>query len=204
VTLYPPPAESESRCASDGSRAVRVALLADTHGWVDPRILDLVADCDLAVHCGDIGSAEVLARLRPRGGRVCAVRGNNDRPSDWPDFDRELLARIPEVLELPLPGGLLVAVHGHRCPARDRHRRLRERFPHARLLVYGHSHRLDLDFDLEPWVVNPGAAGRDRTYGGASCLVLHAEVACWRLETFRFVRETGMARPARALAKPLG
>jgi putative phosphoesterase len=172
---------------------VRVAILADTHGWVDPRVLDVVAGCDLAIHGGDVGGASVLAALRPRSGHVRAVLGNNDVPSKWPESERDLLTGLPASLDISLPGGRLVAVHGHRIPARDRHARLRERFPDARLLVYGHSHRLVLDLDAEPWVVNPGAAGHVRTYGGPSCLVLSASLGDWRLETFRF-RPVGGSR----------
>jgi uncharacterized protein len=171
---------------SGDTETLRVAILADTHGWVDPRVLAVVAECDLAVHAGDIGSAWVIARLRPLQGRVWAVSGNNDVPSRWPESDRDLLASLPERLDLALPGGRLVAVHGHRMPARDRHARLRRRFPDARLLVYGHSHRLVLDLDCEPWVVNPGAAGRTRTHGGPSCLVLSAGRDGWQLESVRF------------------
>lgn len=177
---------SEAWYRPTGADPVRVAILSDTHGWVDPRILAVVADCDLAVHGGDIGSAEVIARLRPRSGRVWAVSGNNDVPAKWPALDRDLLARLPARLHLDLPGGRLVVVHGHRTRARDRHERLRQRFPEARLVIYGHSHRLVLDLDAKPWVVNPGAAGRDRTHGGPSCLVLRAGLDGWILESVRF------------------
>ena len=87
---------------------------------------------------------------------------------------------------MSLPGGTLVVIHGHQTPARGRHERLRRRFPHARALVYGHSHRLLLDQEALPWVLNPGAAGRTRTHGGPSCLVLTADADCWTIRTFRF------------------
>ena len=165
---------------------VRVAILSDTHGWVDPRIVEIVAGCDLAVHGGDIGSAAVLDQLRPRQGAACAVRGNNDRPSKWPQSDHHLLADLPHLLEVQLPGGTLAVVHGHQTGARERHALLRRRFPEARAVVYGHSHRLVLDQDEIPWIINPGAAGRSRTFGGPSCLVLSADCADWRLEIVRF------------------
>ena len=165
---------------------VRVAILADTHGWVDPRVVAIVAGCDLAVHVGDIGNAEVLNRLRPRRGSVWAVRGNNDRPVDWPSLDLDLLATIPAQVELALPGGTLMVIHGHQTQARERHERLRRRFPLARVLAYGHSHRLVVDQTAEPWVINPGAAGRNRTFGGPSCLVLIAREGEWQVETYRF------------------
>ena len=165
---------------------VRVAIIADTHGWVDPRVLAVVAGCDLVVHGGDIGNAAVIARLRRRRDRIFAVRGNNDRPADWPPADLGLLATIPTQLQVRLPGGLLVVIHGHQLPARVRHERLRQRFPQARALVCGHSHQLLLDQDTLPWVLNPGAAGQDRAYGGPSCLVLTADEADWQVASHRF------------------
>jgi putative phosphoesterase len=165
---------------------LRVAILADTHGYLDPRVAELVRGCDLAVHGGDIGNAGVLAALEPRQGRVVAVTGNNDLPGKWPEGERALLASLPAQAELPLPGGMLVIVHGHQTPARARHERLRRRFPHARALVYGHSHRLVADREAEPWVLNPGAAGRARTFGGPSCMILTAADHAWQLEIRRF------------------
>jgi uncharacterized protein len=167
-------------------RILRVALLSDTHGNLDARIEDLVTTCDLAIHGGDIGNAAVLARLRPGLGRVFAVFGNNDVARQWPESDQDLLRELPNRIDLDLPGGHLVVIHGHQVAARDRHARLRGRFPEARAIVYGHSHRLVLDMDTLPWVLNPGAAGRARTYGGPSCLVLTAGQADWQVEVHRF------------------
>lgn len=169
---------------------VRVAILADTHGALDPRVQDIVATCDLAVHGGDIGHASVLAQIQPRLGRVLAVFGNNDVARKWPAEDRALLVHLPEWLDQPLPGGHLVVIHGHQTMARDRHRLLRRRFPQARAIVYGHSHLLTLDVETTPWVINPGAAGRSRTHGGPSCLVLIATPTDWRIESHRFARSS--------------
>jgi putative phosphoesterase len=147
---------------------VRVAILADTHGHLDPRVEELVADCDLAVHGGDIGNAAVLARLQPRQARIIAVVGNNDLPRKWPEEDGHLLELLPEQVELSLPGGCLTAIHGHQFAARNRH------------------HRLVADRESEPWVLNPGAAGRARTYGGPSCMILLASERRWDLRIERF------------------
>jgi putative phosphoesterase len=165
---------------------IRVAILADTHGSLDARVEALVADCDLAVHGGDIGNACVLERLRPRQGRVIAVSGNNDLPRKWPPEQRHFLANRREHEDLELPGGTLAIIHGHQIPARNRHERLRRRFPRARAIVCDHSHRLIADRDREPWVLNPGAAGRARTFGGPSCMVLDAAEHHWELRIERF------------------
>jgi hypothetical protein len=177
---------------------VRVAILSDTHGALDPRILAVVAGCDLAVHGGDIGGAAVLDAISPLVTRVLAVTGNNDLPGKWPSGDGERLGVLPQVIHEPLPGGLLVAIHGHQTPAKDRHLRLRRRFPEARVVVYGHSHRLVLDLDASPWVLNPGAAGRSRTHGGPSCLVLSAGDRNWTIETHRFSLEPAIQRPRKS------
>lgn len=166
---------------------MRVAIVSDTHGFLDSRIAELVAACDVAVHAGDIVGAGVLAGLRPRRQRVIAVRGNNDTPDRWPRRDRKILERLPSEAVLDLPGGRLVVVHGDRiAPARRRHERLRKIYPEARAVVYGHSHHLVCDRRQSPWIINPGAAGRSRTFGGPSCLLLIAREKRWRVKVIRF------------------
>ena len=137
------------------------------------------------MHAGDVGAAGVLTGLQPRRA-VVAVRGNNDVAQKWPAGEADLLECLPLESGLALPGGHLVVVHGHRSRAHDRHARLRRSYPEARAVVYGHSHRLVLDTDHAPWILNPGASGRSRTFGGPSCLVLRAGEQQWQVETLRF------------------
>jgi uncharacterized protein len=163
-----------------GSGAIRVAIVSDTHGFLDERIARLVVGADIAVHAGDIGEPAVLDELRPRAGRVIAVTGNNDRAEDR-------FAGLGESVRIDLPGGSIAVEHGHRAYGREGYAaRLRARHPHARAIVYGHTHRLGCDTSRRPWVLNPGAAGRVRTFGGPSCLMLHAGPLRWRIREFRF------------------
>lgn len=172
----------------------RVAIVSDTHGVLDHRIGEVVGQCDLAVHAGDIGGLAVLAGLVPLSGRVYAVSGNNDTPRSWPSHELAALRHLPEVVQLALPGGCLTVIHGHQSPAKGRHAHLRRRFPEVRAVVYGHSHRLAIDRDASPWVLNPGAAGRARTYGGPSCLILTASEEGWVLTVKRFAPARHKAR----------
>ena len=166
---------------------MRVLLVADTHGALDAYVAAQARACDVVVHAGDVGAAAVLEALRDACARVVAVRGNNDVAAKWPPADRALVQTLPERVEIGLPGGRLVVVHGDRFAAAQRHRRLRAAFPAARAIVYGHSHRLCIDDAERPWVLNPGAAGRARTFGGASGLLLTATAAAWRIEVLRSV-----------------
>jgi putative phosphoesterase len=167
--------------------AVRVAILSDTHGRLDPRIAGIVASCDCAVHAGDIGAAAVLAALQPRMKTVVAVLGNNDVAEKLDADDWLLLREVPLEARLELRGGLLVVVHGHKAgPAGRRHDWLRGRYPAARAVVYGHSHRLACDQTQTPWILNPGSAGLARTFGGPCCQVLSTGGGHWAVETVRF------------------
>lgn len=165
---------------------MRVALLADTHGWLDPRIAEIARACDVVVHAGDIGAAGILETLAADRARVVAVSGNNDTPRHWPAVDRATLDRLPETATVNLPGGCLRVVHGHRLPARTRHRRLREQSPDATAIVLGHSHRRTIEYSPTPWILNPGAAGRSRAYGGPGCFVLDATADQWSVEIHVF------------------
>lgn len=169
-----------------GQGPLRVAVLADTHGFLDPRIADRVAECDVAVHAGDVGGADVLLALQPRD-EVVAIRGNNDTPDRWAEGEHHLLETLPREARLALPGGELVLVHGDDGGSLvERHQRYRRRFPEARAVVYGHSHRQLVDREAEPWLLNPGAAGRTRTYGGPGCLILDCAADGWRVESLVF------------------
>ncbi len=170
-----------------------VALLSDTHGHLDPGVAEQVAACDYAVHAGDICGAWVLEGLRPRSGHVVAVAGNNDRPGLWPGGDAAVRT-LPRIAALDLPGGRLVVEHGERHGMHQPdHGALRRTHPGARLIVYGHTHRLCVDAAAGPRVVNPGAAGRTRTHGGPSCLILTTRTCDWRLEALRFPSEAALA-----------
>jgi len=58
--------------------ATTVAVVSDTHAFLDPRIIDLIRECDIAIHAGDICGADILDKMQPKTGEVIAVTGNND------------------------------------------------------------------------------------------------------------------------------
>jgi len=156
---------------------VSVGILSDTHGYLDARIAEKIQACDYVVHAGDIGKSSVLDELKPYS-KVIAVRGNND-------FGESLIS-LNSREQLELPGGLLIVEHGHRLGGFPEHDELRWAHAEARIIVYGHTHKRVIDKASEPWVVNPGAAGRERNKGGPSCLVLQASSARWAIEEIVF------------------
>lgn len=152
-----------------------------------PSILDLANRCDQIIHCGDIGNADVLTQLEERAS-LSAVRGNNDIEALWAEEEHPALTQVPWEREIVLPGGTLGVCHGHQEPSVPRrHSYLRTAFPQCRAVAYGHSHQLVIDEEVPDCrVLNPGAAGRSRTHGGPSCLILKATEKEWLVESFRF------------------
>jgi uncharacterized protein len=115
---------------------VRVVVVADTHlrrSWPNRRLPDAaereLATADVILHAGDITQPEHLEALAAHA-PVHAVLGNNDP---------ELVGLLPETLEIELAGVRVAMIHDS-GPARGRERRLRERFPDADVVVFGHSH----------------------------------------------------------------
>ena len=132
---------------------VKVALLSDTHGHIDDRILHHASGCDEIWHAGDVGDIKVLEALKPCG-TLRAVFGNID--------GRDVRHACPEHLHFQTGGAQVWMTHiGGRPPryAKGILPQLRERRPN--IFVCGHSHIL-LVQAVGSWGglhMNPGAVG---------------------------------------------
>lgn len=170
------------------NKYITVGILSDSHGFLDPRIAEVVNKCDYIIHAGDIFNAHVLEQLKPKN-ELIAVAGNNDYPAFWDETEADIVKALPKESELELPGGTIIIEHGHRLGNHPEHDEFRKDHTDARLVVYGHTHHRIVDQDTRPWVVNPGASGKVRNHGGPSCLVLHASEDEWKIDTVIFTEE---------------
>lgn len=173
----------------------RVAIISDTHGVLNQSIIDAIKSCDQIIHAGDICGAHVLNQLQEFCSNITAVTGNNDAPSLWPENEASIVAALPAIAEIELPGGTVAIEHGHKHGMHQPdHASLRASHPHARVIVYGHTHTMLVDDDAKPWVINPGAAGATRTRGGPSCLILTTSTDSeWNIEMIRFEEDEAAA-----------
>lgn len=170
-----------------GTASKRIAIISDTHGHIDPNIIEVLKGCDQIIHAGDICGAHVLEQLNEINIEIIAVAGNNDVEGLWPMHETDVVNSLPDVAEIDLPGGKLKIEHGHRHGMQKPcHNSLRDAHPEARAIIYGHTHTMLIDEDKHPMVLNPGAAGQTRTRGGPSCLVLTASEDKWDVEMIRF------------------
>ena len=163
---------------------VKVGVLSDTHGWIDPQVRRVLTGVDCIVHAGDVLGFSVLQQLENLTSpeQVIAVAGNNDITENWPGLE----GKLPTVAEVPLPGGTLVVTHGNQFGSFPAHAELRQAWPEAKVVVYGHTHRMVCDQEGLPWIFNPGAAGRTRVNRGPSCLVLTAGFGDWTVSAHQF------------------
>lgn len=131
---------------------MRVGLISDTHNRLRPEVFTLFEGVDLILHAGDVGDADILVELETIA-PVHAVIGNTDSPA--------LRPRVQDEVQLELEGFRVVMLHGHRLgsPNADN---LAAAYPHADIIIYGHTHRQRVDRRGDVLVVNPGAAGAAR------------------------------------------
>ncbi len=134
---------------------LRAGVISDTHGYLDPRVLQLYAGVDLILHAGDVGAASILDELSHLA-PVIAVRGNVDEGPG--------LGHLPESVCLSVAGLSIYMTHiftppGGEAPGDPVP-------PGTRVVIFGHSH---IPFLQESGpsgapvlYFNPASAGRQR------------------------------------------
>jgi len=131
-----------------------IAVISDTHlprgaRRIPDPCLERMAESDLILHAGDFVALEVLEELEAIGPPVAAVFGNMD--------SAELRRRLPAQQVVQAAGTRIGMVHDA-GPGRGRIERLRQRFPDADAVVFGHSH-IPLHEEGEGFqIFNPGSA----------------------------------------------
>jgi putative phosphoesterase len=132
---------------------MKIGLLSDTHGFLDPKVFEYFKECDEVWHAGDIGDgvAEELEKFK----RFKAVFGNIDT--------KEIQIKYPEDLRFEVEGVTVWITHIAGTPPNYKPRvkkLLRESSPN--LFICGHSHILKIARDPQfnnMIFINPGAAG---------------------------------------------
>lgn len=152
---------------------MRLGILSDTHGYLDPRVFDIFAGVDRILHAGDIGFPSLILELEGVA-PVTAVVGNTDPGLDFP---------VTAVVEA---AGWKIMVHHIVDPAEPQ-RSIGERFRRSRpgLVVFGHTHKAWNETRDGVVFLNPGYAGKPRFHLPRSVVV--AELKPGKQPEFRFV-----------------
>jgi putative phosphoesterase len=131
---------------------VKIGIISDTHGLLRAQVFEVFDGVEHILHAGDVGDPGILDELAAIA-PVTAVWGNVD---GW-----DVRGRTEEIAEVELGGVRIVVFHGMQLgsptPARAA-----AAYPHAGLVVFGHSHRPVIERVGGVLAVNPGSAGRQR------------------------------------------
>jgi len=145
-------APASARPSSATRRRGRIGVISDTHGYLDPQVLEMFAGVAHIIHAGDVVDPEILATLEGIA-PVTAVCGNIDAG--------ELAERLPREVSGKI-GGVRFAV-GHK------QKRLMKRLAAGKLaveaggrapdlVVYGHDHVPSAAWIEGTLYLNPGTA----------------------------------------------
>jgi putative phosphoesterase len=125
----------------------RIGVISDTHGLLRPEAIHALKGCGQIIHAGDIGSPDILPRLRSIA-PLTAVRGNIDR-EPWAED-------LPADAAVSAGGVSLYVVHDVDDLGLD---------PAAAgidAVISGHSHKPSIRLEQGILYLNPGSAGPRR------------------------------------------
>lgn len=132
----------------------KIALISDSHSYIDHKTLSYLQEVDEIWHAGDIGNLTVMERL-PEGKVIRAVYGNID--------DQKAQEKYPEWQEFELEGVKVLMTHIGGKPLRYA-KGIKEKIKQVQPQVFicGHSHICKVQYDeqLACLYMNPGAIGQ--------------------------------------------
>lgn len=143
---------------------MRVLIISDTHGNhrnLD-KVLERAGNIDMLLHMGDVEGGEYYIEATA-GCPVHIVSGNNDFFSD-----------LPHEQELQIGKYKVLMTHGHRYYVSMDTERLKQaaRERGVDMVMYGHTHRPDIDTSDDVIVINPGSLSYPRQMGRKGSYIL--------------------------------
>lgn len=151
---------------------MKVGVISDTHGLLRPEALAALQGCELIIHAGDIGKAEILEQLAAIA-PLQVVRGNNDMDATW-------AAALADVLYFDIDGWQTLLVHDMADVPTDL-------AADMKVVITGHSHKPKIEWRGERLYLNPGSAGRRRFSLPVTLVVMAVTAAAIETELVKLV-----------------
>lgn len=133
---------------------MKICIISDTHDYIEPLFEKHFAECDEIWHAGDIGSIDIINRLKTINSNIKAVFGNID--------GNDLRKIFPEYALFYCDNVSILLIHNGGTPQKypeNVKSLIIENKPN--ILVCGHTDILKVQFDhkYNLLYINPGAAG---------------------------------------------
>lgn len=151
----------------------RIGVLSDTHGKLREEVVEILRECDVILHAGDINTPQVIESLREIA-PLYAVRGNADK--EWAE-------ELPQTLSEEICGLRVFMVHNKK--------EIPEDLAGYDLVVYGHSHKYEERREENRLYLNPGSCGPRRFSQPVTMAVLEVEERAEdeSVRTFRVIKK---------------
>ncbi len=132
----------------------KVLVISDTHSYIDDRIIKYASEADYVIHAGDIGSFDVIRKLKSIS-KVLFVYGNIDGNEIRSESNKFEFFKLNDLKIL------LTHITG-KTPKYNKETLIKIKEHNPDLLIAGHSHILKIQYDKVNKLIflNPGAAGR--------------------------------------------
>lgn len=147
---------------------MKIGLVSDTHGYLDPQLPGLLAGADAILHAGDVGSRVLLEELELIA-PVRVVRGNVDPPElNLPPSLKVQFENVQIEIQHQLPvsqGELVKWAEGlslQRLNPEQCAQFLQSFDPGTHVVVFGHTHQPCLLTMGQKLFFNPGSSGKKR------------------------------------------
>ena len=145
----------------------RIAILSDTHSYLDNNTISILNSCDEIWHAGDFGYGENINDLIKKK-NLRGVYGNIDNSIIRNSF--------PEIDTFQSEG--LKIIMTHICGSFQKYNiKIKKLIKSFRpdIVVCGHSHILRVEYDKinKLLFINPGAAGKEGFHLKRTLLILH-------------------------------
>ena len=129
---------------------MKIGLISDTHGFLDPKAPDIFAGVSHILHAGDMGGDSIIVELEAIA-PVTAVLGNTDSS---PNF------RITEVVALAQRKFFVHHIVNPHALKENLELQIARERPDA--VVFGHTHKACWETIDGVWYLNPGYAGKPK------------------------------------------
>ena len=142
---------------------MKIGVISDTHGFLDPRVEKFFAGADHILHAGDIGDPTIELELKFIA-PVTVALGNTDLGLPFKDTEVVMLA-----------GNKFLVHHIVNPWALSEKMEMRIKHERPDVVVFGHTHKKFSETVNGVLFFNPGYAGKPKLGAERSVVILHLD-----------------------------
>ena len=142
---------------------MKIGVISDTHGFLDPKVHGLFSGVEHILHAGDIGFAGIISELE-KIAPVTAVLGNNDAGLSF---------RETETIEIGKKKFLVHHIVTPHAPSDKLKARFARERPDA--VIFGHTHKRFCETIGGILFFNPGYSGKPKIGVERSVAIFHCD-----------------------------